>query len=176
MPTLASHIHIQKAQSSSHNLRSSCLRHYQHGQTLPAAFRSSLPPAFTSVFAPPVAKRRHAIHVHASSAGAAQPASPDDAPKSESPIAKFKALFSPFSEPSTNKKLLALCGAQALSSVATLIHDTYLPLYLSEELKLSNTKASQGFSVCLLSRAHSPEAKQADLEKCSNCFYPCVSG
>jgi len=43
-----------------------------------------------------------------------------------------------------------LCGAQALSSVATLIHDTYLPLYLSEELKLSNTKVS-----CLASFYHS---------------------
>ena len=145
LPPLASHIRIQKARSCNHNLPSSCLRYCQHGQTPAAAFRSSVPPAFAPACTPLVSKCRHTIHVHASSAGAAQPASPDDAPKAESPVAKFKALFSPFSEPSTNKKLLALCGAQALSSVATLIHDTYLPLYLSEELKLSNTKASQTF-------------------------------
>ena len=148
LPTLASHIRFHKPRSSSHNLQSSCLRHRQHCQTLPAAFRQSVPPAVapTRTGTPLVSKCGHTLHVHASSAGAAQPASPDDAPKAESPVAKFKALFSPFSEPSTNKKLLALCGAQALSSVATLIHDTYLPLYLSEELKLSNTKASQSFS------------------------------
>lgn len=31
--------------------------------------------------------------------------------------------------------------AQALCSVATLIHDTYLPIYLQDVLGLSNTKA-----------------------------------
>ena len=83
------------------------------------------------------------LKIEATSASAAQTPAPDDSPKAESgPVAKLKALLSPFSEPSTNSKLLALCASQALSSVATLIHDTYLPLYLSEELKLSNTKVS----------------------------------
>lgn len=50
------------------------------------------------------------------------------------------ALFTPFSDKAANAKLLALCAAGALSSVATLIHDTYLPIYLSEVLGLSNTK------------------------------------
>ena len=84
-------------------------------------------------------KRGARFEVSASAASAAQ--QPDETPATaKGPLDKFKALLSPFSEPSTNKKLLALCSAQALSSVATLIHDTYLPLYLSEELKLSNTK------------------------------------
>ena len=39
-----------------------------------------------------------------------------------------------------NSKLLALCGAGMLSSVATLIHDTYLPLYLQDVLGMSNQK------------------------------------
>lgn len=39
-----------------------------------------------------------------------------------------------------NNKLLALCGAGMLSSVATLIHDTYLPLYLQDVLGMSNQK------------------------------------
>ena len=52
----------------------------------------------------------------------------------------LKALFTPFSDKAANAKLLALCAAGALSSVATLIHDTYLPIYLSEVLGLSNTK------------------------------------
>lgn len=146
LTTGAPHVRLQNARSSNSNLRLSCVRHSQHGQTLPAAFRNSVPPAFTPACTPLLSKRRHTTHVRASSAGAVEPSLPEDAPKAESPAGRFKALFSPFSEPSTNKKLLALCGAQALSSVATLIHDTYLPLYLSEELKLSNTKASQSFS------------------------------
>ena len=123
--------------------RSARSRCQQYGQRTHSAVVVSQYTAFTSACPLLVTARRRTVHIHASTAGTAQPASPDEAPKSESPVAKFKALLSPFSEPSTNKKLLALCGAQALSSVATLIHDTYLPLYLSEELKLSNTKASQ---------------------------------
>lgn len=33
-------------------------------------------------------------------------------------------------------------AAQMLSSIATLMHDTYLPLFMSEVLQMSNTKAS----------------------------------
>jgi hypothetical protein len=53
---------------------------------------------------------------------------------------KKESLFRPFKDPTANSRLLALCFAQALCSVATLIHDTYLPVYLSDVLKLSNTK------------------------------------
>jgi hypothetical protein len=49
-------------------------------------------------------------------------------------------LLTPFSDKAINSKLLALCFAQALCSVATLIHDTYLPIYLQDVLGLSNTK------------------------------------
>ena len=109
----------------------------------PLGLHGHRPPAFTRRCIRLVSRRTGSVKAHASSAAAAQPLTPDEAPQADSgPVAKFKALLSPFSEPSTNKKLLALCGAQALSSVATLIHDTYLPLYLSEELKLSNSKAS----------------------------------
>ena len=59
---------------------------------------------------------------------------------SEQKPSALKALLTPFSDSAANAKLLALCGAGALSSVATLIHDTYLPIYLSEVLGLSNTK------------------------------------
>ncbi len=59
---------------------------------------------------------------------------------SEAKPSALKALLTPFSDSAANAKLLALCGAGALSSVATLIHDTYLPIYLSEVLGLSNTK------------------------------------
>ncbi|EFN58148.1 hypothetical protein CHLNCDRAFT_141928 [Chlorella variabilis] len=37
----------------------------------------------------------------------------------------------------------ALAPAQMLSSIATLLHDTYLPLYMSDVLHMSNTKASR---------------------------------
>jgi hypothetical protein len=55
---------------------------------------------------------------------------------------RVKQLFTPFSDPAANSKLLALCTAQALCSVATLIHDTYLPVYLSDVLHLSNSSVS----------------------------------
>lgn len=45
-------------------------------------------------------------------------------------------------DPACNNKLLALCGAGMLSSIATLIHDTYLPVYLQDVLGLSNTRVS----------------------------------
>ena len=51
-----------------------------------------------------------------------------------------KTLLTPFSDPSVNARLLSLCVASALCSVATLIHDTYLPVYLQDQLGLSNTK------------------------------------
>lgn len=40
----------------------------------------------------------------------------------------FLAHLQPLSEPASNKKLLALSIAQMFSSIATLMHDTYLPL------------------------------------------------
>lgn len=46
----------------------------------------------------------------------------------------INALLHPFSDKAINAKLLALCLAQALCSVATLIHDTYLPIYLQDVL------------------------------------------
>ena len=134
---LRNHCYIERIDTQSRQLR--------HRRSCPAifSFRSHKPPASTCRGTPLAPRGRACIKIHASAAGAAQPSLPDETPKADSgPVAKFKALLSPFSEPSTNKKLLALCGAQALSSVATLIHDTYLPLYLSEELKLSNTKVS----------------------------------
>jgi len=142
---LGIHHYIERIDTQSRQLR--------HLRKCPAvsSFRSHKPPASISICTPLAPRGRASIKIHAGAAGAAQPSLPDETPKAESgPVAKFKALLSPFSEPSTNKKLLALCGAQALSSVATLIHDTYLPLYLSEELKLSNTKVS-----CLASFYHS---------------------
>lgn len=46
----------------------------------------------------------------------------------------LNSLLHPFSDKAINAKLLALCLAQALCSVATLIHDTYLPIYLQDVL------------------------------------------
>lgn len=53
---------------------------------------------------------------------------------------KLRALVTPFSNPEANKKMLALATAQMLCSVATLIHDTYLPVYMSDVLHMSNSK------------------------------------
>ncbi len=68
------------------------------------------------------------------------------------------ALLHPFSDPAVNAKLIALCVAQALCSVATLIHDTYLPIYLQDVLGLSNTKVprASGCPSCH-HRSHAPQ-------------------
>lgn len=53
---------------------------------------------------------------------------------------KLKQLVTPFSNPEANRKMIALATAQMLCSVATLIHDTYLPVYMSDVLQMSNSK------------------------------------
>lgn len=73
----------------------------------------------------------------------------------------------PFKDPTSNSRLLALCFAQALCSVATLIHDTYLPVYLSDVLKLSNTKVSASQPLVLLKQAHCEVCVVEHLRKCS---------
>ena len=49
-------------------------------------------------------------------------------------------LFKVYSDPRCNRKLLALAIGQMLCSIATLMHDSYLPVYVQDELGLSNTK------------------------------------
>jgi Na+/melibiose symporter-like transporter len=53
-----------------------------------------------------------------------------------------------FNDPNCNAKLYALATGQMLCSIATLIHDSYLPLYMKDELGLSNIKigAVQGIA------------------------------
>lgn len=53
---------------------------------------------------------------------------------------RLQQLLQPLSDPVANSRLLALCFAQTLCSVATLIHDTYLPVYLQDVLGMSNQK------------------------------------
>ena len=60
--------------------------------------------------------------------------------ESEGIKGKMEALVTPFRDPEANKKMLALATAQMLCSVATLIHDTYLPVYMSDVLHMSNSK------------------------------------
>lgn len=52
-------------------------------------------------------------------------------------------FFKVFSKPECNAKLLALATGQMLCSVATLVHDTYLPVYMQDVLGLSNTKVME---------------------------------
>ena len=63
-------------------------------------------------------------------------------PVQEKPASRLKLLLTPLSDPVANSRLLALCFAQTLCSVATLIHDTYLPVYLQDVLGMSNQKVS----------------------------------
>jgi len=61
---------------------------------------------------------------------------------------KSSGVFQVFSDPVCDRKLFALAIGQMLCSIATLIHDTYLPVYMQDVLKLSNTKigAVQGIA------------------------------
>lgn len=72
----------------------------------------------------------------------AQPAGSRGTPQvfSAAGASKLKALITPFNDPQANKKMLSLATAQMLCSVATLIHDTYLPVYMSDVLGMSNSK------------------------------------
>lgn len=53
-----------------------------------------------------------------------------------------------FEDPDSNRKLYALATGQMLCSIGTLIHDSYLPLYMKDVLGLSNMKigAVQGIA------------------------------
>lgn len=65
---------------------------------------------------------------------------PGDKDKPEANSGGILDIFRVFSDPGCNKKLLALAIGQMLCSVATLMHDSYLPVYVQDELGLSNTK------------------------------------
>ena len=80
------------------------------------------------------------VHFYAAAATASEASKPENQGFVAKQRASFKSLVTPFSDPAVNAKLVSLCFASALCSVATLIHDTYLPIYLSEQLGLSNTK------------------------------------
>ena len=74
--------------------------------------------------------------------GPAQDQPVQEKPTQEKPASRLKLLLTPLSDPVANSRLLALCFAQTLCSVATLIHDTYLPVYLQDVLGMSNQKVS----------------------------------
>ncbi|PNW83272.1 hypothetical protein CHLRE_05g232751v5 [Chlamydomonas reinhardtii] len=67
------------------------------------------------------------------------------------PLAKLAALFRPLSDERCNSKLLALAVGQMLCSIATLIHDSYLPLYVHEELGIGAVQGAAQF-LCQLSK------------------------
>lgn len=71
----------------------------------------------------PLGRRTPIVRSTASAGGAAVP---DPAPTAQKTglLAGLKDLATPFSDPVANSRLVALCVAQMLCSVATLIHDT----------------------------------------------------
>jgi hypothetical protein len=73
------------------------------------------------------AARRAPLAPPRSSAASGGAAVPEPAPPSTEKtgvLAGLKQLATPFSDPLANSRLVALCVAQMLCSVATLIHDT----------------------------------------------------
>ncbi|KAG1657019.1 hypothetical protein FOA52_012045 [Chlamydomonas sp. UWO 241] len=63
-------------------------------------------------------------------------------------VAHVKSLFNVYTDPVCNQRLLVLIIGQMLCSIATLIHDSYLPVYAQDVLGLSNTSigAVQGLA------------------------------
>uniref|UniRef100_A0A7S0YI33 Major facilitator superfamily (MFS) profile domain-containing protein n=1 Tax=Polytomella parva TaxID=51329 RepID=A0A7S0YI33_9CHLO len=65
-------------------------------------------------------------------------------------------VFNVLSDPANNSKVISLAVGQMLCSIATLIHDSYLPVYVHDELGLSTTNigAIQGAAqfLCQLSK------------------------
>ncbi|KAF5831752.1 hypothetical protein DUNSADRAFT_12622 [Dunaliella salina] len=99
---------------------------------------------------------QRAVHVSVAVAQPGDDSSRSEAAAAPSPLEKLTSLFKPLSDPALNNKLLALAVGQMLCSLATLIHDSYLPVYIQDELGLSNTKigALQGAAqfLCQLSK------------------------
>eukprot|EP00890_Picochlorum_soloecismus_P006851 jgi/Picsp_1/991/NSC_04475-R1_major facilitator superfamily mfs_1 len=88
-----------------------------------------------------VVRRQAQVNVHRGVVCTAQPAAGSGGEKAQASFgSKMQQLVSPFSDPAANKKMLSLATAQMLCSVATLIHDTYLPVYMSDVLQMSNSK------------------------------------
>ena len=108
----------------------------------PVSWRSGGKPLLQTSHIPVrVGQQRGRISLYAtcSSTASVTAAASDDVPK-QSVGDKVKQLVTPFSDPSANAKMLSLATAQMLCSVATLIHDTYLPVYMSDVLHMSNSK------------------------------------
>ncbi len=71
------------------------------------------------------ARRPALAPIRAAAAGGGASAIPEPAPPAKAgPLAGLKSLATPFTDPVANGRLVALCIAQMLCSVATLIHDT----------------------------------------------------
>ena len=98
-------------------------------------------------------RRGGTAHSSAATAGAPDGASnPGNTGFIQQQVQGLRSLITPFSNREVNNRLLALCIAQALCSVATLIHDTYLPVYLQDVLGLSNTKVNRQSAYLYLSQ------------------------
>jgi hypothetical protein len=101
----------------------------------------ALMPLSSSSISSAPSRRRDTTVARASAAGGASPAPEEPIkPESSGVVPKIMDVFKVFSDPACNKKLLALAIGQMLCSVATLMHDSYLPVYVQDELGLSNTK------------------------------------
>lgn len=98
--------------------------------TMPSTLLSHLPlPARASPFvaARPAAPRRP---LPAPRAAAAE----------NGKASALSAALNVFSDPKCNSKMVALAVGQLLCSIATLMHDAYLPVYVHDVMGLTNTQ------------------------------------
>jgi hypothetical protein len=77
---------------------------------------------------------------------ACEPETPEK-PVSPSGWSHIKDILCPFHDASANARFLALALGGMLCSIATLIHDSYLPIFMRDELGMSNSVRSHSMLV-----------------------------
>ena len=81
-------------------------------------------------------RQRHVRHTRAACAADSAAHADHDTPGW---LRGVKELFAPFHDRRANARFLALALGGLLCSVATLIHDSYLPIFMRNELGMTNT-------------------------------------
>jgi hypothetical protein len=82
---------------------------------------------------------RHGVITKSAESAAAAEVPSDEKLKRTGFFRGARDLFNPFDDKKANARFLALALGGLLCSIATLIHDSYLPVFMRDELGMTNT-------------------------------------